>query len=229
MNLAQYKLMSELHKESFFQGILSKLIMISYFIMLPFIFLVGSTFYQIGRETGNTAKNMEIGQEKQDNTPKKLMYYFPVQPPRVCNYAYEHHDYPAADIFAPIGTPVVAVTDGVIDWLSAEDQYDAKTDRGALKGGISIAIIGTDCVRYYGSHLQGLVPGVEVGMAVYAGQVLGYVGNTGNAKTTPPHLHFGISHPTFAGDWQVRRGEIWPQPYLDQWKKGKMVKPELPE
>lgn len=196
--------------------------------MLPFIFLVGSTFYQMGWQAGNAVKIMEINQEKQETTPKKMVYYFPVQPPQVCNYAYEHHDYPAADIFAPVGTPVVAVTDGVIDWLSEEDRYDANKNQGAFKGGISIAIIGNDGVRYYGSHLQRLVPGLEAGMTVYAGQVLGYVGITGNAKSTPPHLHFGISRPTFASDWQVRRGEIWPQPYLDQWKAGKMVKPELP-
>jgi murein DD-endopeptidase MepM/ murein hydrolase activator NlpD len=121
----------------------------------------------------------------------------------------------------------VAVTCGVIDYVSAEDRWDPSTNDPALRGGISLALIGDDGVRYYGSHLSGLVEGIQVGLRVQAGQLLGYIGTTGNARSVAPHLHFGISHPTFPEDWSIRRGEIDPYPYLQAWKAGEMLTPEL--
>jgi peptidoglycan LD-endopeptidase LytH len=84
------------------------------------------------------------------------------------------------DIFAPRGTPVIAVTDGV-----------ARADTNALGGNVvwlRDGLIGG--TRYYYAHLDRWA--IEGTTRVREGDVLGYVGNTGNARTTSPHLHFGV-------------------------------------
>ena len=154
-------------------------------------------------------------------------YSFPVQGGKV-NYGSSHHDYPAADIFCPVGSQFVAVTDGVIDYVSREDVWNPATDDPAVRGGISLAMIGDDGVRYYGSHLSAVADGIEPGMRVTGGQTLGRTGKTGNARSTPAHLHFGISHPTTPDDWKVRRGQVSPYRYLRAWQRGENVTPVLP-
>jgi murein DD-endopeptidase MepM/ murein hydrolase activator NlpD len=146
-----------------------------------------------------------------------------------CTPSSSHHDYPASDIACPIGTRFVAVTSGVVDYVSREDLWP-KTGRDEDKGGLSVAIVGDDGVRYYGSHLSEVAEGIEPGVRVEAGQLLGLSGKTGNANAPKiaPHLHFGISHPTTPDDWQIRRGEVWPQKYLKAWKAGENVTPKLP-
>lgn len=155
-------------------------------------------------------------------------YYFPVQPPAIARYANVHHDYPATDIFVPVGSVVVAVTNGVVDEVSRVDLWNPKTNDGAQRGGLWVTIIGDDGVRYHTSHLSEVLPGIEAGVRVTAGQRIGLSGKTGNAITTPAHVHFGISRPTFAGDWKVRRGQVRPFVYLNAWKRGKDKKPVLP-
>lgn len=154
------------------------------------------------------------------STSEPTPHVFPLQPQEPASYGEVHHDYPAADIAAPLGTKFVAVTDGVIDELRRDDLYLLDPSDGGKLGGRYVSIIGVDGVRYYGSHLHEVVPGLEAGDCVGAGQLLGYVGTSGNAAGTPPHLHFGISYPTHPGDWIVRRGVVCPQPYLDAWKAG---------
>ena len=56
------------------------------------------------------------------------------------------------------------------------------------------------------------------GLRVISGEKLGEVGASGSAKGTAPHLHFGISYPSKAGDWKIRRGVVYPWKYLDSWK-----------
>lgn len=159
--------------------------------------------------------------EEPTATPAALVYIFPVQPPNIASFKQGHHDYPATDILAPVGSQFVAVTQGVVDFVSDADLWDPSTDDPALRGGLSVAIIGDDGVRYYGSHLSAIAPDIAPGMRVEAGQLLGYVGNSGNARHTASHLHFGISRPTYPEDWAVRRGEIDPYPYLKAWAAGK--------
>lgn len=159
-------------------------------------------------------------------SPAVRIYVYPVSSDE-CTVSSSHHDYPAADIFCPIGVAFVAVTDGVVDFVSHEDRWSPSTDDPALRGGLAVAIIGDDGVRYYGSHLSGIADSIEPGVRVTAGQVLGFTGASGNARGTPPHLHFGISRPTTPDDWKVRRGEIWPQPYLSAWQRGEYVTPQL--
>jgi murein DD-endopeptidase MepM/ murein hydrolase activator NlpD len=151
-------------------------------------------------------------------------YVFPVQKAET-TYGRAHHDYPATDIFCVEGAEFVAVTSGTVHVVIREDTWDAKTNDPALRSGMAVGIIGDDGVRYYGSHLSGVAEGIEVGMRVEAGQLLGYTGKSGNARATPPHLHFGISRPSDPYDWQVRRGEMNPYEFLRSWAKGIPLQP----
>lgn len=163
-----------------------------------------------------------------DGSDEDLAHVFPLDPASAGDYGPGHHDYPATDIFAPTGTRFVAVTGGKVDFVSRIDEWDPAVDDPATRGGLSVAIVGDDGVRYYGSHLARVAPGIEPGVRVEAGQLLGLTGNSGNAATTAPHLHFGVSHPTFPEDWKVRRGEVDTFPLLQRWEAGRNVTPKLP-
>jgi murein DD-endopeptidase MepM/ murein hydrolase activator NlpD len=144
-------------------------------------------------------------------------YAFPVRGCSV-SYGHSHHDYPATDIFAARGCSVVSPVTGTIDEVSAVDRWSSATNDGATRGGLSFSVIGVDGVRYYGSHLNTVL--VHPGQHVTAGQKVGTVGNTGDARGIATHLHFGLSWPTRHGIWWVRRGELYPWPYLDSWRAG---------
>ena len=152
------------------------------------------------------------------------VYVFPVAGCEV-NYARAHHDYPATDILAKAGCAFVAPIDGVIDEVNRVDTWSGKVNAGITRGGLSVSLIGVDGVRYYGSHLRSIYKTIEPGLQVKAGQRLGSVGSTGSARGTAPHLHFGISWPTPADTWWVRRGAVLPWKYLDAWKAGKNLSP----
>lgn len=84
------------------------------------------------------------------------------------------------DIFAKTGTPVISSTEGIV--LSV----------GQNKlGGNVVWVMGPAGHRHYYAHLDRFAD-IEAGDRVRQGTLLGYVGNTGNARTTPPHLHYGI-------------------------------------
>jgi murein DD-endopeptidase MepM/ murein hydrolase activator NlpD len=87
------------------------------------------------------------------------------------------------DIFAPMGTPLLASESGVV----------ANVGVGTL-GGTKLWVYGESGTQYYYAHLIAYADGIVEGSRVEAGDVIGYVGNTGNAITTPPHLHYEI-HP----------------------------------
>ena len=147
--------------------------------------------------------------------PRQPGYTSPVQGP--ASYARTHHDYPASDVMAPCGATAVAVTDGVILEVNRVDTWNAKVDAGATRGGLSVSLLGTDGVRYYGSHFSSIQAGIEAGTRVTSGQPIAKVGRTGDAGAC--HIHFGISPPCAGvGDWWIRRGVIWPWPYLDAWR-----------
>jgi murein DD-endopeptidase MepM/ murein hydrolase activator NlpD len=151
-------------------------------------------------------------------------YVFPV---RGCSSSpsSSHHDYPASDIFTQRGCRFVAVVRGTVDEVHWHDKWDPSVDSGATRGGRSISIVGDDGVRYYGSHLLRIAKGIKPGVRVKAGTVLGRIDNSGDAKYTPTHVHFGISWPTRNGIWWVRRGEVWPQKYLADWRGGGHLSP----
>ena len=84
------------------------------------------------------------------------------------------------DIFAKRGTPVVSASEGIF------------LRRGESNlGGKVVWVLGPAGHRHYYAHLDDYAY-VTVGERVKPGTVLGYVGNTGNARTTPPHLHYGV-------------------------------------
>jgi murein DD-endopeptidase MepM/ murein hydrolase activator NlpD len=148
-----------------------------------------------------------------------VKYVFPVKASNV-DYHPTHGKYPATDLFADCGEPVVATTSGVVLEVSLKDVYVEGSPDGPNNGGLSVSIRGDDGVRYYGSHLSKVTAGIRPGVRVTAGQSLGKVGRTGNANNVC-HLHYGISPPCAeTGDWKVRRGVIWPAPFLDSWRKG---------
>ena len=147
-------------------------------------------------------------------------HVFPIQLVEAASYGRSHHDYPAAEIFAPCGSTVVAPVAGAISEITTVDGWDPAVDDGATRGGLSVTLVGDDGVRYYGSHLSAIDPAIAPGVRVTLGQALGLVGNTGNAQGIACHLHFGISPPCSVGDWEVRRGTIPPAPYLDRWRAG---------
>lgn len=84
------------------------------------------------------------------------------------------------DIFARRGTPVLSSTEGIV--------LKVGTNR---IGGKVVWMLGPGGQRHYYAHLD-RYGDVRPGLRVAPGTVLGYVGNTGNAATTPPHLHYGI-------------------------------------
>lgn len=153
-------------------------------------------------------------------SPSQARYAFPIAVASAADFAREHHDYPATDIFAPCDLEVLAPAAGVIHEVSEVDRWDPAVDDPATRGGLSIAIAGDDQVRYYMSHLGSLVAGFSVGDRLSAGDLVGTVGRTGNARNTPCHVHFGLSPVEGPGDPLVRRGVIWPWPYLDAWRAG---------
>jgi peptidoglycan LD-endopeptidase LytH len=85
------------------------------------------------------------------------------------------------DIFAPKGTPVLSATKGYVYNIGENNL-----------GGQTISVIGSGGRVYYYAHLDAYAPKLEEGDYVTTKTVLGYVGTTGNAQGTPPHLHFGI-------------------------------------
>jgi peptidoglycan LD-endopeptidase LytH len=85
------------------------------------------------------------------------------------------------DIFAERGTAVLSATEG----------YIVKIGENSL-GGQTVSVIGAGGRVYYYAHLDAYAPGIAEGDYVTTQTVLGYVGTTGNAAGTPPHLHFGV-------------------------------------
>jgi peptidoglycan LD-endopeptidase LytH len=86
------------------------------------------------------------------------------------------------DIFASRGTPIVAVSDGIISYIGDQP-----------KGGHCLWLTTEAGTSFYYAHLDRWAPGLYEGMEVQSGDLLGFVGNTGNALTTPPHLHFAVN------------------------------------
>lgn len=160
-------------------------------------------------------------------TATPFQYIFPLQNAKSIWYPPCHHDYPAADIFVPVGTQFVAPISGRVEWVTTTDEWQPKTDDPATRGGLSVALLGDDGVRYYGSHLSAVTKGIVVGVRVKRGQSLGLTGKSGSARDTDPHLHFGISRPTTAADWATRRGHVPPYTYLNAWRKGSNITPDL--
>lgn len=84
------------------------------------------------------------------------------------------------DIFAKRGTPIHSTTHGIVQRVG-EDRL----------GGNVVVIVGPGGAGHYYAHLEDFAQ-IKKGDWVDAGEVIGYVGDSGNAKGTPPHVHYGI-------------------------------------
>jgi len=105
----------------------------------------------------------------------------------------------ALDIMAPRGTPVIAVADGTVEKLFT-----------SVPGGLTIyQFEPTGRYAYYYAHLDRYTDGLQEKQAIKRGDVIGYVGSTGNADPAAPHLHFAIF-------------ELGPE---RQWWKGTAINP----
>ena len=122
-------------------------------------------------------------------TRARHLMVFPVAGPRAFSddFGAPRHqgEHQGIDILAAPGTPVVAVADGVIERMS-------RADTGL--GGIRVWLRDDAGTTYYFAHLRSIPAGIEPGVRVKAGRVIGAVGRTGDARGGVFHLHFEM-HP----------------------------------
>lgn len=102
--------------------------------------------------------------------------------PRMMGTGYEHA-HQGTDIMAPAGTPLFACERGIITKMGSD-----------VLGGTKLWLKGESGTYYYYAHLSAFAEGLTEGLVVEAGDVIGLVGDTGNARGGAPHLHFEI-HP----------------------------------
>lgn len=138
------------------------------------------------------------------------------------------HLHQGTDVFAAMGTPVRAPASGTL-----------KLTQGG-SGGLAAYVYEPNGTYYYLAHLRGFVPGQVSGQAVQMGEIVGYVGDSGNARGGSPHLHFEI-HPAPTRAVVTGKGKsrtvrhvtrpvpvgtvlppVNPKPHLDEWLREAM-------
>jgi murein DD-endopeptidase MepM/ murein hydrolase activator NlpD len=107
------------------------------------------------------------------------------------------HLHQGIDIFAPHGSPVVAIEDGLITQKAS----------GSISG-LGVEIVNRTGVQFFYAHLSRFHPALAIGSRVEQGDVLGYIGTTGNAQGTSPHVHLEV---------QPGGVPVPPKPYVDRW------------
>ena len=163
-------------------------------------------------------KKPAIGRPLTGTPPLGGRYVFPVAGGADWGDSYggERSDVPGGwhhgdDLFAPLGTPVVAIADGTI--------FAVGWNR---VGGWRLWLVDHAGNDFYYAHLSGYTTLGRNNRAVHRGDVIGFVGNTGDAFTTQPHLHFEV-HPTgllYLG----YDGAVDPTAYLRSWSLPQRVK-----
>lgn len=116
------------------------------------------------------------------------------------------------DLFAPRGTPVLAVANGLV--------FSVGWQR---LGGRRLWLRDQSGNEFYYAHLNGYSRLARDGQLVRAGDVLGFVGNSGDAELTPPHLHFEI-HPAALLPLGYD-GAVDPTTYLTHWRHALRLNP----
>jgi len=157
-------------------------------------------------------RHPRIGQPLRATPPLgRPSYVFPVTSPADWGdtYGSERSDVPGGwhhgdDLFAPLGTPVVAVAGGTV--------FAVGWNR---VGGWRLWLRDRNGNDFYYAHLSGYTQLARNGNVVSQGDVLGFVGNTGDAVTTEPHLHFEV-HPN-ALLYLGYDGAVDPTTYLRAW------------
>ncbi|MDX1510211.1 MAG: peptidoglycan DD-metalloendopeptidase family protein [Nitriliruptorales bacterium] len=94
------------------------------------------------------------------------------------------------DVFAERGTPIVAMTSGTVKQVDHVDSYRPGSNSGDL-GGIWVSYWVGSGDYWYWSHLEAVASGIAPGVSLRPGDVIGWVGTSGNAYSTPPHVHVG--------------------------------------
>ncbi len=117
----------------------------------------------------------------------------------------EVHLHEGTDIFAEFGTPVRTPFDGTMRQVE-----------GPI-GGLAVYIDLPDGGYVYMSHLQEFAPELVSGQPVQAGEVVGSVGDSGNAKGGKPHLHFELHFPPEPVPFGTPVAPVNPKPHLDAW------------
>jgi murein DD-endopeptidase MepM/ murein hydrolase activator NlpD len=152
-------------------------------------------------------------------TLSRFRYVFPVRGCRV-SYARKQLVLPKTTIWAGKGCAFVAPVSGVVKEVNARNRWLSSTDRGADREGRFVSIVGADGVLYFGGHLDSVAKGIRPGLRVAAGQALGQIGDSGNARGGGGNLYFAVSWATPSKFWWVRRGMVNPWGYLDAWLNG---------
>jgi murein DD-endopeptidase MepM/ murein hydrolase activator NlpD len=116
------------------------------------------------------------------------------------------------DIFAAEGTPLLAVATGIVFSVGPNPI-----------GGLRLWLRDEQGNEFYYAHLEAFSPLAVDGARVETGDVLGYVGNTGDAERTPPHLHFEVHPARFLG--LGYDGAVDPTGYLRSWKVERALPP----
>lgn len=153
--------------------------------------------------------------------PAQGVYVFPFSKVPV-HYPRDHIDYPAVDVEGCYAH-VLAPTAGTITQTRTLDKWEKTIDAPGTRGGKTITLVGDDNVRYYFAHL-GRVK-VATGQRVSAGDWIGVMGSSGNARVTRCHTHLGMSRVCPIVEAYLLQGEIWPQKYLNAWRKGVQISP----
>ncbi|MGI8425641.1 MAG: M23 family metallopeptidase [Actinomycetota bacterium] len=138
--------------------------------------------------------------------------------PRYNPYPHLHE---GTDIFADEGTPLIAPAPGTLKGFG---------NQGV--GGLSVWIELDDGTGLYYTHMSGFAPGIQVGQRVIGGTLVGFIGSTGNAAGSSPHVHFEIHPPIRDRKGRIVSGGVTtqangqgsntappvdPKPYLDEW------------
>jgi murein DD-endopeptidase MepM/ murein hydrolase activator NlpD len=122
------------------------------------------------------------------------------------------------DLFAPLGTPVVAVATGTLSLVGWNKL-----------GGWRVWLTDNKGNSFYYAHLAGYARWILTHRHVRAGQVLGFLGRTGDAFTTAPHLHFEV-HPHQPAFVKLGYdGAVDPTTYLQKWRVEKVPADEIPQ
>ncbi len=118
-----------------------------------------------------------------------------------------HH---GEDIFAPLGTPLLAVASGTVHTVGWNEI-----------GGWRLWLRDDQGDEFYYAHLSAYSPLATEGRRVHAGDVLGFMGKSGDAEFSPPHLHFEIHPAAFAS--LGYDGAVAPYPFLVAWRRAQDV------
>jgi murein DD-endopeptidase MepM/ murein hydrolase activator NlpD len=114
---------------------------------------------------------------------------------RPCPYPHVHE---GLDLMAPRGTPIVAVANATVTQVVVDP----------VMSGLGVEITDAKGTQYFYAHLERFGPGLRTGLGVRVGQVIGFVGNTGDASGGATHLHFEV---------QPHGVPVPPKPLVDRW------------